>query len=128
MDTIEDAVKAWISKPREHPEDLITSMYYMRGFEHDIIIYIQFGNPSDFNDKTRFIDDLNIVLRTTAKLIVVSVGTKLIDPIDKTDYRSFMDADELEAHLAELNMKLSHMCNEETIRSLENIRERILKY
>ena len=58
---------------------------------------------------------------------MVSVGTTLIDPINKTDYRSFMDAEEFETHLAKLDMQLSDVYPEETIRSLENILERANK-
>ena len=54
-------------------------------------------------------------------------GTTLIDPIKKTDYRSFMDAEEFETHLAKLDMQLSDVYPEETIRSLENILERANK-
>ena len=98
----------------------------MRGFEHNVVIYIQFRNPSDF-EKREFIDDLNIVLRTTATLSVVSVSTPLLDPKDTTEYRSYMDVDKIEALLIECNKKLHDVFSEEIVRNIEYMREQAKK-
>ena len=116
-----DSIKDWMSNPKKYPQDLITTMYSMRGFEHDVIVYIQFGKSSDLEDEN--IDDLNIVLRTTAQLIVVSISHPTMEPTDKTDYRSFMDAEEMESLCKENGIELSDVLSERELRHKKVLQE-----